>query len=295
MNEPSERPPFKVMTLAGREPTAAVSACFSTLDSSSPIDYRELAALLACEWVATTPRMVGLTGGQGGGKSTLGRLIESACTSVGLRTCVLGLDDFYLPRAARKSLAENIHPLFETRGPPGTHDILRCREAMTQLRRPGGVSLPVFDKGLDERSGTRRVEGPFDVVLLEGWCVGAEPVDEASLANPINELERTQDPDAVWRRAVNAQLGEAYAETWRELDSLVYLRVPNLTAVRRWRLQQEDARPDHQRLGSEAVDLFVQHYERVTHSMMVSLPPRADLTVELAADHSIAAMAFRRE
>jgi D-glycerate 3-kinase len=185
--------------------------------------------------------------------------------------------------------------LMETRGPPGTHDMLLCREVMDRLRRPGEISLPVFDKGLDDRMGTRRVEGPFDLVLLEGWCVGAAPVDEKSLAEPINRLERVQDADASWRRYVNAQLGEAYADAWHLLDYIVYLRVPDLAAVRRWRLQQEDARPEHQRLGAEAIDLFVQHYERVTRSMILSLPHRADLTVELADDHSIAAMAFRTD
>ena len=263
MNLPSERPPFKVAGLAGREVTPSLSACFSDLDPLSPIDYRELAALLACEWIAHTPSIIGLAGGQGAGKSTLGRLIEAACRSVDLRVCVLSLDDFYLPRADRMALAARIHPLFGTRGPPGTHDILLCREAMRQLRRPAEVSLPVFDKGLDERVGTRRVQGPFDLVLLEGWCVGAAPVDEKSLAEPINSLERDRDADATWRRYVNAQLGEAYAEAWRELDYLAYLRVPGLAAVRLWRLQQEDARPEHQRLGFEAIDLFVQHYERV--------------------------------
>lgn len=295
MKEPGGRPPFNVSRLAGREPTPALAACFSELDPSSPIDYRELAALLACEWVAAPPGAVGLAGGQGAGKSTLGRLIESACANVGLRICVLSLDDFYLPRARRESLAAEVHPLMETRGPPGTHDMLLCREVMDRLRRPGEISLPVFDKGLDDRMGTRRVEGPFDLVLLEGWCVGASPVDEKSLAEPINGLERVQDADASWRRYVNAQLGEAYADAWRLLDYLVYLRVPDLAAVRRWRLQQEDARPEHQRLGAEAIDLFVQHYERVTRSMMRSLPHRADLTVELADDHSIAAMAFRTD
>jgi len=284
---------MKVASLGGREVTPALTECLADLDPSSPIDYRELAALLACEWASEAPKCVGLAGGQGAGKSTLGRLIESACASLGLRVCVLSLDDFYLSRRSRKALARSVQPLLETRGPPGTHDILRCREAMHRLGQPGEVSLPIFDKGLDEPVGTRRVRGPFDLVLLEGWCVGAAPVDEASLGDPINALEREQDVDAIWRRYVNAQLGEAYGATWEELDYLVYLRVPDLAAVRRWRLQQEDALPEYQRLGSEAVALFVQYYERITRSMMVSLPERADLTVELADDHSIAAMSFR--
>ena len=106
-------------------------------------------------------------------------------------------------------------------------------------------------------------------------------------------LERERDPSAIWRRYVNAQLGQAYAETWRALDYLVYLRVPDLAAIRRWRLEQEDSLPAMQRLGSEAIERFVQHYERITLAMMDSLPSRADLTVELADDHSIAALAFR--
>jgi D-glycerate 3-kinase len=164
---------------------------------------------------------------------------------------------------------------------------------MVRLGQPGETELPIFDKGLDEPTGTRRVRGPFDLVLLEGWCVGAVPEDESDLAEPVNALERERDVDAIWRRFVNAQLHEAYAEAWADLDYLVYLRVPDLAAVRRWRLQQEGSLPEDQRQGSEAIDRFVEYYERITRSMMVSLPDSADLTVELANDHSISAMSFR--
>jgi len=128
---------MKVASLGGREVTPALTECLADLDPSSPIDYRELAALLACEWASEAPKCVGLAGGQGAGKSTLGRLIESACASLGLRVCVLSLDDFYLSRRSRKALARSVQPLLETRGPPGTHDILRCREA---IHRRGSTS-----------------------------------------------------------------------------------------------------------------------------------------------------------
>ena len=293
MNVSNERAALRVAKLAGREWTPALSVRLSELDPSSPMDYRVLAALLADEWAQDAPRCVGLSGGQGAGKSTLGRLIESACGTTGIRVCVLSLDDFNFSRTQRMTLAARVHSLLETRGPPGTHDISRCREAMVRLGQPGEIELPIFDKGLDEPSGTRRVRGPFDLVLLEGWCVGAATAAESSLANPINTLERERDADAVWRRYVNAQLRESYAEAWADLDYLLYLRVPDLEAVRRWRLQQEDALPEHQRQGPEAIAHFVEYYERITRSMMLSLPDRADLTVELADDHSISAMAFR--
>jgi D-glycerate 3-kinase len=284
---------LKVVELSGRRATSELSTCLSGLDPEAPADYRELAALIACEWLRETPRFAGLAGGQGAGKTTLGNLIVAACASVGIRVCLLGLDDFYLPRKDRLAFARRVHPLFETRGAPGTHDTDLCREAIRQLRGNAEVDLPVFDKGLDDRFGSRRVRGAFDVVLLEGWCVGAEPESDDDLAVPINALEEVSDVQSVWRRSVNESLGGAYGSIFSDLDYLVYLRVPDLAAVRDWRLQQEDSLPVARRQSAGEIDRFVQHYERLTLSMMRTLPARADLVVGLSTDHSIATMFFR--
>ena len=77
-----------------------------------------------------------------------------------------------------------------------------------------------------------------------------------------------------------------------ELDYVVYLRVPDFAAVRRWRLQQERLRPEHQRLDAEAVDDFVQYFERITLSMLDGEMRRSDPIVELADDHGVASMTF---
>ena len=284
---------MRVAHLAGRKVTPALEEAVAVLDPGAPNDYREIAALLANEWVAGPPTFVGLSGGQGAGKSTLSRLIAAACEGVGMRACVLSLDDFYFPLSVRRELAVDIHALLETRGPPGTHDIMRCQEVMSGLRNDdskNGIELPVFDKGLDDRRASRRETGPFDIVLLEGWCVGAAPETESDLAASINSLEENEDPDGRWRRHVNAQLADQYAETWRMLDYLIYLRVPDLEAVRRWRLDQERERPLHQRMQPAAIDRFVQHFERTTLAMDRSLPGFADLVVELAADHSVSSV-----
>jgi D-glycerate 3-kinase len=286
---------LRIARLAGRESTPAISECVASLDPSAPRDYREIAGLLASEWAARPPRFVGLAGGQGAGKSTLGRLIASACQRFEIRVCVLSLDDFYTPLSARRRLAERVHPLLETRGPPGTHDMKSCLEIMARLRSLGSdeeLDLPIFDKGIDDRRGSRRVQGPFDMVLLEGWCVGAIAESAARLEAPINSLERASDADGVWRRFVNQALAQSYARAWRMLDYLIFLRVPDIAAVRRWRLQQESERPEPQRMEAAAVDRFVQHFERTTRAMDRVLPDKADLTVELAEDHSVSAMKF---
>jgi len=283
----------RLARLAGRDESEAFSRCVAALDPTAPADYRELAALLACDWSESRPGRVGLAGGQGAGKSTLAVLIESACSVVGLRACVLSLDDFYLTKNERLRLAERVHPLFVTRGAPGTHDVVLCREVLARLGAPGPVELPLFDKGLDERSGTRVVEGPFDVVVLEGWCVGAEAVEGEALDEAMNALEQKEDRDGRWRRYVNEQLAGDYRALWDELDQLVFLQVPDLSAVRRWRGQQEENLPAGRRLDVAGLARFVQHYERVTVSMLRQLPKTANVTVVLADDHSVSAIEFR--
>lgn len=266
----------------------AVRRIEAALDPGAPPDYRALAARLVVAWAEARPQRVGLGGGQGAGKSTLSRLIEAACAEAGLRAIAIGIDDFYLTRAERRTLARSVHPLFETRGPPGTHDMARCGAAIEALRAPGRVELPRFDKGLDDRVGSTTIAGPFDLVLLEGWCVGA-PCDPASPTSPpINGLEREHDPDGRWRAEVEARLAADYLPVFERLDELVHLQVPDLDAVRRWRLEQESSRPEAHRLGASQIDRFVQHYERLTRRMLSTLPGRADWNVVLADDHSVA-------
>ncbi len=272
------------------EEAAVVQRCEDALDPVAPPDYRALAARLAHAWSADRPRRVGLAGGQGAGKSTLARLVAEACAHEGLRVRVIGLDDFYRTKAEREGLAERVHPLFATRGVPGTHDVEACRRAMDALLEPGRVSLPVFDKGVDDRAESIEVEGPFDLVVFEGWCVGLPPAEEGELEPALNGLEAEEDRDGTWRRAVDRALRDEYQTLWSRLDALVFLRVPGLDAVRRWRLQQEGERPVDQRLDAAAIDRFVAHYERLTRRMIDTLPGRADWTVCLADDHSVASV-----
>jgi D-glycerate 3-kinase len=271
--------------------TPEISACYAALDPG-PDDYRQLAALLADSWATSRPRCVGIGGGQGAGKSTLARFIEQACELRGIRTATVGLDDFYLTRAERLELAERIHPLFETRGPPGTHDIETLKTALHDLHAPGTHTLPTFDKGRDNRGAPRTLQGPFDLVILEGWCIGSGPLDANSLDKPVNALEREEDPDGVWRRYCAAQLAGPYTALFTLLETLVFLEVPNLDAVRRWRLEQESERPPEQRLQARAVQRFVAHYERLTLAMRADLRKRADVVVRLDDTHRIAGLRF---
>jgi D-glycerate 3-kinase len=67
--------------------------------------------------------VLGLCGAQGSGKSTLAAALARMLARDGTRTAILSLDDIYLTRAERLQLAREVHPLFATRGAPGTHDV----------------------------------------------------------------------------------------------------------------------------------------------------------------------------
>ena len=284
---------MRLAQLAGITSSVEARSTWRALDPTAPEDYRQLAALLLDRWYEQGVQYVGIGGGQGAGKSTLGRLLVQAGALSGLSTCVLSIDDFYLPQPDRLALARRVHPLLATRGPPGTHDIALCHSVLDALPYSREVAVPVFDKGRDDRTGTRTVTGHVDVVVLEGWCVGARPSPPELLAKPVNSLERERDPDSAWRSHINDALGGAYAELFQELDSLVYLHAPDMAAVRRWRLQQEEERPPELRMTAAEVDRFVQHYDRVTLAMMGDLPYRADAVVALDQYHGVAKLTFR--
>lgn len=266
---------------------------FSQLDSNAPLDYRQLAAILVTRWQTRNDTLIGIGGGQGAGKSTLGQLIRQAGELIGERIVVLSLDDFYLTADERKQLANKAHPLFATRGPPGTHHVKELLDVVDSLVAGNGVQVPVFDKGLDDRTEYVLVSKGCQRVVLEGWCVGALPQKQDQLAGAVNALETNKDVDGVWRRIVNNHLENDYRRLFEKFTSLVYLQVPDLSCIRRWRLDQENDRPPELRKDAQWVDEFVQYYQRITESMLDQMPRRADVVVQLGTNHEVADLVFR--
>ncbi len=281
-----------------------LSALCGRLDGAAPGDWRRLAAAIArsvmpgsasgVRWPAwdrvPAPLVLGIAGPQGSGKSTLAGQLERALAAAGARPAACSLDDFYLSRARRRELAREVHPLLATRGVPGTHDVALLRRVIAELGGSGSVHLPRFDKGVDDvmpRAQWRRLQAPVDVVVLEGWCVGAAAQPPGALVRPANELEAREDADGAWRRYVNDALAGPYAALWRCLHGLVYLQVPDLDAVLRWRGEQERALPPAQRMSPAALRRFIAHYQRITVAMQADMPGRADLLVRLDEDHTV--------
>jgi D-glycerate 3-kinase len=242
---------------------------------------------------AARPILVGLSGAQGSGKTTTSARLVARLEAMGLRTLVLALDDFYLTRAERAALAGDIHPLLATRGVPGTHDVKMMVDAVRRLSsaaQDAVAALPSFDKAQDDRAPEESwptYRGRPDVMILEGWCIGARPQAAADLLEPINTLEAEEDADGAWRTFVNDQLAGPYAELFAAMDYLIALSAPSFDCVHGWRSEQEHAlrlrAPEGRRIMSDAeLNRFIAHYERITRVMIEH--PAADLVIRQGRD-----------
>ena len=103
------------------------------------------------------------------------------------------------------------------------------------------MRLPRFDKAHDDRAPEASWpvwRGPLDIVLFEGWCLGASPKLTPRCA-PINALERDEERDARFRKYVNAQLDGAYRALFARIELQVFLAAPDMQCVIAWRTQQE--------------------------------------------------------
>ena len=233
--------------------------------------------------------LIAIAGSQGSGKSTL-----AAEAARSLSCATLSLDDVYLTRAERGALARRVHPLFETRGPPLTHDLDLLARTLTRLREAGPADrtpLPAFDKLADDRrpeTGWPVFEGRPRAVLLEGWCLGCLPQTADALAAPVNDLERERDADAVWRTAINGGLARGYAALFERFDALLFLKAPDFERVLDWRVEQEAGLTGAPVSAARRAELavFVRVFERITRHMLAG-GVIADTVVELDADRRV--------
>lgn len=239
------------------------------------------------------PLVLGICGAQGSGKTTLVTALATALEAEGIAAATLSLDDLYLTRAERQALAQTLHPLFATRGVPGTHDIALGLDALDALERGEAVPLPRFDKGNDDRApmeSSPTAPKGVQVLLLEGWCLGARPEDIAALAQPVNSLEADEDPDGRWRAHANTALAGPYQALFARIDILVLLAAPDWEVVAQWREQQEAelrAKGAARAMSRAEVRRFIQHYERLTRWILQEMPARADLVVRLGEHREV--------
>ena len=249
-----------------------------------------------------SPLLISVNGAQGTGKSTMTAFLKHIIESeTKCHVANLSLDDFYSRREDRLSLAEKVHPLLVTRGVPGTHDVALIEHVLDKLLNRQPCISPKFDKAIDDRCGDlqwKHHDDPAEIILFEGWCNNSPVQTQAALKEPVNALERDEDPQGVWRQYVNEQLAEYQQRIFKYSDFCIMLEAPDFECVGEWRGLQEhklketliEKRQDNKqsRVMDEAgLKRFLQHYERITRHTLSTLPAIADVVLPVGSDHMI--------
>jgi D-glycerate 3-kinase len=177
------------------------------------------------------PVVIGIQGPQGGGKTTLTRAMLDALP----RSVAVSIDDFYMTRQGQLEVAARYpdNPYMEHRGYPGTHDIELGARTLKSLREGTAKTIPVYDKSAHAGRGDRAPESewrqitePIDLVFVEGWMLGFESVDDASITDEPLKIPNSKLPD--------------YQSWYAEIDAWVILRAVDPAYVLEWRVEAEE-------------------------------------------------------
>jgi D-glycerate 3-kinase len=253
------------------------------------------------------PLIIGLAGGQGSGKTTISSIISIILKKYfKLNVVIISIDDFYKTRKDREMLSKTKHPLLMTRGVPGTHDIDLILSFFKKIKGKNFKSLqiPTFDKAIDDRcskSSWHKIKIKPDVVIFEGWCVGARAQTISQLKRSINSLERVHDQSIKWRTHVNNQLKTKYKILFNQLDGLLYLKAKNFNLLRDWRLKQERKlwiktkdKKNLKIMSSGDVINFMQTYQRITQQMFKDALKSSSIIMNLNSNHQFEKIKFKK-
>ena len=247
---------------------------------------------------------LGFSGGQGSGKTTVVKILKIILKKFFKRKIhISSIDDFYKTLKDRNKMSYTAHPLFKTRGVPGTHDINLIKKFFYFIKRKNfrKTKLPKFDKSIDDRLKKKywfNVKERPEIVILEGWCVGALPQQNSLIKKPINILEKYEDQDLVWRKHVNEKLKKEYKKLFAMIDCYIFMKIPNFNMVFKWRLLQENKlrkvlRYKKKIMSYNEIKRFIMFYQRITLQMVRDLSKSASIVMLLNKNHEIKKLLFK--
>jgi D-glycerate 3-kinase len=248
--------------------------------------------------------LLGLAASQGSGKTTLAAILSIILKIFFKRkVCVISIDDFYKTLSDRNIMAKKTHPLFKIRGVPGTHDINLVKNFFTSIKKKKfkKINLPKFNKSIDDRFTKNRwykITKKPEIIIFEGWCVGAKAESISSLKKPINSLEKNEDQDLIWRKFVNKKLENEYKKVFSMIDYFIFMKVPSFKMVFKWRLLQEiklKNKLNYKKkiMSFDEIKRFIMFYQRITLQMIKDLSKSASVLLLLEKNHEIKKILFR--
>jgi len=250
------------------------------------------------------PLIIGLAGGQGSGKTTISSILSLILKKYfKLNVFKVSIDDFYKTRRDRRILSKSKHPLLVTRGVPGTHDTDLILKFFKKIKSSNfkKLEIPKFDKAIDDRCKKDlwyKIKSKPDVIIFEGWCVGAKPQSYSLIKKPINDLEKNEDKDMIWRKHVNNKLKKEYKKIFSKIDHFIFIKIPNFKVVFKWRSLQEskikkNSYSNKKIMSHNELKRFIMFYERITLQMIKDLSKSASMLMILKKNQEVKKVFFR--
>jgi D-glycerate 3-kinase len=248
--------------------------------------------------------ILGFSGGQGSGKSTSAGILKIILKKFFKRKIYISsIDDFYKTLKERKRISKKIHPLLKTRGVPGTHDVDLIKFFFNTLKKKKfkKIKLPKFEKSEDDRLKKKywyNLKKKPEIVILEGWCVGAKPQAQSAIKKSINILEKHEDKDLKWRKHVNEKLRINYKNIFSMIDYFMFIKIPSFKVVLKWRLLQEKKLKKKisvkkKTMSYKEIKRFIMFYQRITLQMIKDLSKSASVIILMKKNHEIKKVLFK--
>jgi D-glycerate 3-kinase len=182
----------------------------------------------------------------------------------GVRTQAISIDDFYLTGEEQDALAatHSDNPLLQSRGNAGTHSVPLALRTISALQAAGdadSVLIPRYDKSKRNGKGDRADPGDWsvhigktDIILLEGWMLGFQPLPESS---PLIQ-------GAAQGLAEVNRLLQRYSPLHAAVDAWIVVKVADAEWVQQWRQGAEATmiRRGKTGMSPEQVAQFVQGF-----------------------------------
>ena len=134
----------------------------------------------------------------------MGRRCSDICVFVPLFSLLAHslryLPDSRIHQSTNKT--KKIHNLLKTRGVPGTHDTSIILDFLNKVKHKNfkPLKLPKFNKAADDRFKKElwySINKRPDVIIFEGWCIGARPQKNYQLKKHINSVEKLNDQNFI--------------------------------------------------------------------------------------------------
>ena len=234
-----------------------------------------------------------ISGSQGSGKSTLSKLIKIIIEKTSSKkVMLLSIDDYYYSKIDRYNISQQVHPLLMTRGVPGTHDIKKLKEHLRQFKKKQfPIITPTFNKLKDDISKKTKVFNKADILILEGWCCGAKPIENKFLKINLNKVEKELDKDFKWRKYYNSKLKNEYQQIFKTFDRIIYLQPLSFQFVLKWRYAQEKNNAKKTKtknfMNKNTTKNFILYYEKLTKWMIKNMPDKADMLIKVDKEQKI--------